>query len=351
MKLKDIFYAFALCAVLAACERNEKDDTLSLISGTIILNNGSWGANDSNIGVYSPSTKTYAPDVFYAVNGQKLGDLGQDVVSLGDEIYIAVNGSQTVFVTGPDLKIRHRIDAYKDGTRLSPRSFAVVDGKVYVTYYEGFVGEISSADHSVRLCKVGPNPEGIAVAGGCLYVADSGGMSYPDYCNQLSVVSLESFTEISVMEVNVNPCRVAADSQGACLYVSSFGNYADIPAKLQAVDLGTGKVVDLEYESVSSIAQGPGDILYVLCGGYDENWNPLPGMVYMHDMVSNTPLGSFVSDGTLLPDAYSISVTDDGYVYVGCSDYKTTGDVYVFTSDGRLHDRFDSQGMNPQKAF
>ena len=68
-------------------------------------------------------------------------------------------------------------------------------------------------------------------------------------------------------------------------------------------------------------------------------------------MKTDKSLGKFVSDNTELPNAYSISATSDGYVYVGCSDYMTTGDVYVFTADGKLHDKFDSQGLNPLKAY
>jgi hypothetical protein len=68
-------------------------------------------------------------------------------------------------------------------------------------------------------------------------------------------------------------------------------------------------------------------------------------------MKTNKTLGTFVTDGTTLPNAYSISATADGYVYVGCSDYVNTGDVYVFTPEGKLHDKFDSQGMNPLKVY
>ena len=90
-----------------------------------------------------------------------------NMTGLGEDIYIAVNGSQTIFVTGTDLKIRKQINTEKEGVRLSPRYFAVSDNKVYVTFYEGYVGEILR-DYSVQLCPVGPNPEGIAVSGGIL---------------------------------------------------------------------------------------------------------------------------------------------------------------------------------------
>ena len=48
---------------------------------------------------------------------------------------------------------------------------------------------------------------------------------------------------------------------------------------------------------------------------------------------------------------FASSVGRDGYVYVGCSNYKNNGDMYVFTPAGKLHDRFDSAGLNPLKAY
>ena len=350
MKTTKVILALGLCVALCSCNNSSKNDIIPVRSGTYILNNGNWSSNDSNIGIYSPSEKIFAANAFQAANGQALGDLGQDITGLGEDIYIAVNGSQTIFVTDRDLKIRKQINAEKEGTRLSPRHFATSGSKVYVTYYEGFVGEIAN-DWSVTLCEVGPNPEGVAVADDNLYVANSGGMAYPEYNNTLSVVSASSFTETSTIEVNVNPAKVEASSDGAYVYVSSFGNYADVPAKLQVISVSNGAVADLDYASVSAIAKGPDDVLYILCGGYDENWNPLPGTVYKHDMKTNKSLGGFVTDGTTLPNAYSISATSDGYVYVGCSDYVNTGDIYIFTADGKLHDKFDSQGLNPVKAY
>ena len=67
-------------------------------------------------------------------------------------------------------------------------------------------------------------------------------------------------------------------------------------------------------------------------------------------MNADTPLGEFVTDGTELPNAYSISAAADGNIYVGCSDYITTGEVCVFSKEGRLLHRFDSGGFNPIAA-
>ena len=343
-------HLIAAAVLFTACDNKISDTDTQGGGNVLILNNGNWGGNDACITLYDINTGAVTAKAFQKTNDVNLGDLGQDVIASGDELYIAVNGSQLVFVTDKELKIKKSIIAEAEGNRLSPRYLCRNGDKIYVTYYEGFVGEVSS-DYSVLLCSVGPNPDGIAVAGANLYIANSGGMAYPVYNNTVSVVSTSTFTEASTIEVNVNPAKVEASSDGAYVYVSSFGNYADSPAKLQVICTADGKVTDLDYASVSAIAKGKDDILYILCGGYDENWNPLPGTVYKHDMKGNKTLGAFVTDDSTLPDAYSISATADGFVYVGCSDYKNTGDIYVFTSEGKLNDKFDSQGLNPLKAY
>ena len=72
--------------------------------------------------------------------------------------------------------------------------------------------------------------------------------------------------------------------------------------------------------------------------------------MYRYDTVDGKDLGNFVTDGTTMPNAYSISFSK-GHLWVGCSDYKTNGDVYLFdASTGKQVDRFDSQGLNPIKV-
>lgn len=348
--MKRSTFIFILLAASIGCEPETTSEIIPT-HGIFILNNGNWGDNDSSIGIYDVNDKTYVPDAFFAANGVKLGDLGQDMVIVDDRIYIAVYGSQTVFVTDISLDVITQINAFKDGHRLSPRHFDVSDGKIFITYYEGYAGEISQADHSVRLTETGLNPEGLAVGGKYLYVANSGGMAYPDYDHTLSVIALDSFEEEYIIEVNANPVEVITNSEGSAAYIFSYGDYTSYPSLVQVLDTETRQVSDLEYSSVSNIAKGKDDKLYILCAGYDEEWNPLPGKVYVHDMKRNACLGEFITDGTELPDAYSISCASDGYIYIGCSDYKNNGDMYVFDSCGRLHSIFDTQGLNPVLAY
>jgi len=340
-----ILSILAIIAVTAvACKKTDPEPVPEPeIGGVVILNNGSWGNNDANAGIYYPETKTYTSDVFYTTNGKKLGDLGQDILKVGDEFFIAVNGSKLIYVTDESLKIKKTITAELAGTTLSPRYLCAGGDKVYVSYYEGYLGEIDpSGNYAVRTTLVGPNPEGVGYLDGFIYVANSGGYLSPDYNNTVSKVSASTFKEVETIVVNTNPALVKVC--GSKIYVSSFGNYADIPAKVQCINGST--VTDLSYGSPSMIASY-GSTLYVLCGGYDENWNPLPGTIYVHDGANNTEKGKFVTDGTVISNAYSIAATKN-YVFAGSSDYKTNGDFFVFSvSDGKLYDKFDTDGLNP----
>ena len=345
--LSVLSFGALLCALTVSCTKPESKNPIEPVpTGYYILNNGSYGANNSNVAVYDVETKTLTGDVFANVNGKGLGDTAQDILVDGDDVYIAVNVSQIIFVTDKDLKIKKEIVAtLADGTKLSPRYFAKgSNGKIYVTYYEGYLGEITPSDYSVRTTATGPNPEGCAYVNGKIFVSNSGGYLYPTYNNTVSVVDATSFVESSTVTVNTNPATMKA--YGDNIYILSLGDYGATPAKVQCLNASTLKVTDLDYTSPSAIALSD-DTLYVMCGGYDENWNPLPGTVYKHNALTNTAEGTFVTDGTALPQAYSLAATSE-YVWVGCSDYKNNGTMYVFTPDGKLFDAIsDTEGLNP----
>ena len=344
-----IFLTLSLAILCAAsCNKVPTEPESPDVTGFYVLNNGSWGNNDATLGIYDSVSKTLAGSAFSQVNGQKLGDLGQDMLKVGQHIYISVNGSKTIFVTDEDLKIVRSVTASEGGVTLSPRCLTSGGGKVYVTYYDGYLGEIDPETYAVRTVAVGPNPDGCAYLGGKVYTADSGGYLYPAYNNTVSVVDCATFKVEKTITVNVNPALVKA-CEGK-VYVLSYGDYGMNPSMVQCIDAATGAVSDTGYDSPSSIDLC-GDKLYVLCAGYDEQWNVKPGSVYVHDAGSNTRRGEFIKDGTQLSNSYSISAAG-GYVFIGCSDYVNSGDIYVIDAEtGRLYDKFDSQGINPQKVI
>lgn len=353
MKMRNLILKFAVVAAAVvfavSCAKDGKPSQ-DANTGVYVLNNGSFGKNNANICRYDVASGKVSADAFALANdGLGLGDTAQDIIAVGDEIYISVNVSQVIFVTDRDLKVKKTITVEAGGNILSPRYLCYAGGKVYVTYYEGFLGEINPSDHSVSITPVGPNPDMLAFHDGKIYTADSGGyLETPN--NSISVVDVATFKRTGEIAVNNNPTAMAVSA--GKLFVFSFGIYGVSPAKLQAIDLSAAKpeAKDLDYSDVTGIA-ARGNTLYVLCSGHDENWTPLPAKVYKYDAAAGKKDGEFVTDGTVIPQGYSISVSDN-YLWVGNSDYVNNGDVYAFDlSSGKLVAKFDCGGLNPLKVI
>lgn len=334
----------------------------------LVLNNGNWGYNDASISAYdfSSGLSSAEGEQFFKANGIKLGDLGQDILRCGDMLLIAVNGSKIIFVTDLNLKIICSIKAQAGDNELSPRCLCEANGKVYVSYYEGWLGEILLDDIAniksdalsgselikpARLCKVGPNPEGLAYSDGKIYVANSGGTLWQSgYNNTISVVDAKKFAETSVYNVNCNPQSLVISPDGKSLYVSSFGNYGAVAPKLEKIDLGSGTLSEVGYTAVSSIA-ACGDLLIVACGTVT-SYEPytVEAMLYKYDMVEDKDKGLFCED--IITPYYSLSCDPSaGLVFIGTGLYSGTGDMEVYDKDGKRKYCFDTAGFFPIKAL
>lgn len=359
-KTARIYAVIVLAALSAACTEKPDDTAGKAQEGVYIINNGSWGQNNASVSAYNISSGEVSGSMFLSANGRQPGDLLQDGLRDGDNIWLAVNGSQIVFRTDENLKIKASITASMPedaAVKLSPRYLVKAEGKIYVSYYEGYVGEINEDASISRIVKVGPNPEGISYAKGKLYVANSGGMNYPNYDNTVSVIDCASFKETTKITVNTNPCKVLASSNGNWIYVSSLGNYADVPGGLEAINTSNNSVSKLDYQDIVDMTL-LNERLYILSSPYDANWNRMPAQVYVHNADSNGSEKAATlqdKDGSPLQinNSCSISAIAPDLFFIGTSDYVNTGDAYVFSlGSGQIlknTDVFDTMGLNPIK--
>ena len=337
-----LLLAALVLPALASCKKEEQgaggnEDTPFAFTGQyLVLNNGKWGNNDASLGCWEDQSKTYYPGVFYGVNKQHLGDLGQDMIVYGSKVYIAVSGSKKIFVTDKALNLLQTINP----DNCQPRHLEAYNGKVYATLYEGYLAEIDTTSYALRKMEVGDSPEGFAITGGRAYVACSGGMSYPNYGDKMVAVNLGSFTIELYITVNLNPQSVwAANGK---VYILSWGNYADVPAKLQVYEYPS--VTDTGYSGVYAGALY-GDVLYLLC----DTSNPDGAQVCRLSTSTGNDLGVFFPSG--IQGAYSLSVTKD-YLWLGISDYVKPGTMQVWTREGQeLYASFGTLGLNPQKVI
>ena len=103
------------------------------------------GNNNSSLYMYDIEKDEVVPDYFLAQNGRGLGDTAQDMIVYGDKMYIAVYGESTIEVT--DLKAKSIKQVKTEG---QPRYMVSEGGKVYISYYNGYVDRLDTASLEVE---------------------------------------------------------------------------------------------------------------------------------------------------------------------------------------------------------
>ncbi len=178
--LKKLSIILVLFFIVFGCKQTPTDNTPVIPpSGTnavFILCEGTWGGDNSVLTRYDPAAGTVIEDYFGASNtGLRLGDMANNMAVHGDKGFITVSTARTVEAI--DLKTGKSLGRLiLQGVR-QPRKICIINDSVgYVTTYDGnsVVRFDTRTMALLNEVKVGPVPEGIAYAGGMLFVANSG---------------------------------------------------------------------------------------------------------------------------------------------------------------------------------
>lgn len=354
MNLKSKFYAFSMIAlslIAASCENEEPSTTFpgnDTVAGMFVLNEGTFGAGNSTLSFVDLKNDTLYKDIFGKVNPDVSGNLGD----AGN--CIAVNNGKAYILTSKFVEI---IDAAtcKHIKRLeinSPRDIKFYNGNAYVSSYgvmkdvpnyKGVVYEINTDLLEItKEVTVGYQPEEMVIKGNKLYVANSMSPDYnnTEYDKNVSVINLDSFTFEKNIEVAINMHRMEIDSKGN-IYVSSRGNYFDIPSNLYVIDTNKDAVVDTLNITVSDMCLS-NDKIYVTSaqwssakGGYEYSYS-------LYDITKgNVVPGGFITDESTkdIKFPYGVAVNpenNDIYVTDAVDTYiPQNGKIYCFGADGK----------------
>jgi hypothetical protein len=349
VKNKLIMFAMLAATLLASCS---KDDTVPVevvkkTTGIYLLNSGKMGNNNASLSYYDFTSKKVTSNLFASLNGKKIGDTGNDMVIYGGKMYIGVTNSSIIFVTDLSGKLLKEITVKGEKANLSPRHFSTVGGKVYVSYFEGYAGQIDTTTFNVNTVKVGAMPEGIFYISGKVYVANSDGYNFP-YGTTVSVLNAATMKVTKEINVANNPQTFHLDSDGE-LYLISWGDYGKIPASLQKINPSTDAVTPIKEVVPTNMAIGKDNKAYIISSVYDANWKQTI-KYYLFDTKTDKVVKEFVSSDVVKNGYCIFTDPTNGYVYIGCSDYVSNGDMYIFMPDGTLVEKFDTGGLNPIKV-
>ena len=326
-------------------------ENLKDIAGFYVLNQGNFGNNNCTFDRFVYRSGAYENNVFLHANPSAvmgLGDTGNDVHVFDGKLYVAVNGSNLVTVA--DVYTARKI---ADIDVPNCRYFANDGRYVYVSSYVGQAGADPTDRHGVVMridprtftvtgtCEVGYQPEQMAVAEGKLYVANSGGyraMYGGDYDNTVSVIDLSTFTLKCTIEVAVNLFGMQYDSRRNQIFVSSQGNYMDIPSTISIIDPVTDRVKGVIDEACTNMAVC-GNSLYMYCTEWNYVTNSYTNTFAVYDIDRNEIVSDkFITDGTdseiQCPYGISINPENGDIVISDARDYVSPGRVYCYNSQG-----------------
>lgn len=341
---RTVVFCFTFSLFLFSCTKDPISHIQtpnSGLKGIYILNQGVWNMNNCTLSYYDFENEKMEKDIFLKKNGRGLGDTGNDLKKYGSKLYIIMSTTESLeIVNANSCKSLTQILLTGKG----PQFVAFHQNKAYVSCQDGSVLCIDTTSLEVeRSTTAGNTPAGLCVANGKLYVANSGGMNYPNYDHTVSVIDLNSFTEIKKIEVGLNPYLLQVDLQNN-IYLVTNGNYDDISSSFQRIDSQTDEVVKTFDFTISNFTIH-GNYAYL----YDYDFITQCSSIKIVDLTDDTIVQeNFIKDGTMIETPYCIAVNPKNLdVYIAdVYNYTITGDLYCFSQQGKK--KFSLEvGINP----
>lgn len=327
------------------------DNSRSDYAGLYLLNEGNMGSNKCSLDFVDFDNGYYVRNLYAEKNPnvvKELGDVGNDVQIYGSKMYAVINCSHKVEVL--DARSCQRLGQVDIP---NCRYIAFDKGFAYVSAYVGPVGidpnaqlgavfQVDTATLEITAeVTVGYQPDELVIQDGLIYVANSGGYRKPNYDNTVSVIDIETMTQIRKIPVGINLHRIRADKYGK-LWVSSRGDYEKIPSRLFVLekDKRTNRMEVRDTLNVScSEMDICGDSLYL----YSVEWSNISqennvtyGIIDVRtgELISN----SFIKDGTEtdIEIPYGLKVNPEtGDVYVtDAKNYVSSRNLHCYGRDG-----------------
>lgn len=316
--------------------------------GMYILNGGNSEANNASLSFYDFTTGAVVSDVYKDANHSGLGDSGEQILIYGSKTYITVTTSNRVVVLDQKHRLVRSIEPKEGETPMNPRRMVAHEGKIYLTYFYGHqVAILDTATLKIeKTVKVGRYPEQLTVANGKLYVANSGGLDFPNYGKTVSVINPSSLQVEKTIDVLLNPVQITSDSQGD-VYVISMGDYGDVKNTLQRIDGKTNEVTKIDNASRMTIVN---DKLYYIYA----QWGDTQANFKVYDALTEKVVNeNFITDGTVFPTATdksgpsleALSVDPaTGKIYITETPFGSTSTLYIFSAAGKQESKFDTKG-------
>ena len=347
--------------MLTSCSDDDNENPVPPCIETEITE-GVFLVNSGNSGNQIPGSLTYISkdggstlNAFATANGRVLGNTPNDVIVYGSKLYIAVTGENTLEVvdktTLKSIKQISTTELMGEDKGKSPRRLLSDGGHVYLSTFDGYVAAIDTTNFAATdIYQAVSYPEGMAIADGVLYVANS---DYGQCINpSISRISLtDGSVEEKKDELINNPTSLAALGSG--LYVLDYGSY---DAAWNQVGAGVYRLTNGTVTKVADATMMAADhthnLIYTINAPYTTPATPITYNVY--DITTGENKTFITGDDIDSPAAITVDpVTGDVYIAsyktnpdTGYADYSGNGYVNKYDSEGNLIGQYET-GVGP----
>ena len=317
--------------------------------GMYLLNEGNMGSNKADLDYLDYRTAVYARGIYAEKNPdvvKELGDVGNDIQIYDGKLFAVINCSHKVEV----------MDAYttKRITQIDIPNCRYIRFRGKYAYVSSYVGPVAMDPNArkgavfkvdlkdykiVGEATVGYQPDELAIVDEYAYVANSGGYRAPNYDSTVSVVELESMRQVYKIDVAINLSRIKADAYGN-LWVSSRGNYDDIPSNLYRLEPSGGRYRVAEAMNIpASNMVLHGDSLYVYSVEYSNQTSKNTVTYAIINIKEKRVVSrSFITDGTerdiVIPYGLAIHPKNGDIFITDAKNYVSSGVLHCYSKEG-----------------
>lgn len=322
--------ALALIFLLFACDESGTERPLGAYdTGILILNEGSFGANDGEVFHFDPATGTVKTNVFEAENNRPFAGLLEDVVLEEDRLYLVANTGKVEIVNPGDFKSRGEVI----GDLNQPRSLATSRGKLFISDYgpydasyntpESYIAVVSGLDGGAvkKKIEVSNKPEDLFTVGRYVFVAGSEE-------GKIEIIDAETEAISKTIEVTGKPVQFF--EQRGDLYVYSYDAENIYFQSFHLDNLTKKEFRELPIANATSrIALGEDDRIYILTSTGWPDYNDGVAVVSLFDttLIPSWKTGS---------GFYGIGYDQDRQeIYVSnAKGFQGNGEVTVYNKSG-----------------
>ena len=339
MKKRFLLFVVAFAMVFISCKKEEssKPSEFSVGKGVFVLNEGNFTYANASLSFYDFEKNEASNNLFFRVNDAPVGDVGQSLTKIGNDLYIVVNNSKYIYkVDATTIKYKAKIEGFTSPRYMLP----VDDNKAYVSDLSAagmWVVDLNTS-HISGFIETGSATEAMVKVGNEVFASNWSNYYLSNASNKtIQIIDCVNDTLVDEIEVAQEPNSMVVDKNNH-IWVSCSGSYNEImdPA-LICIDPQTRNIIKrfdfipyVDYPSGLAI-DATGENIYFMTGGY--------GTLNIYKMsvdANELPETPFIaSEGRLF---YNLKVDpQSGELYVtDAQNYVQNGDLLRYSADGTL---------------